>query len=84
MRPDWEFAIYAVTVGQFSDSRNRIDGVVITGSPASVLDPDAWVERLMVLIRQIVAAGVPLFGGCFGHQAVARALGGQVERNLDG
>ena len=84
VRPTWQFSIYELTTGQFPEQLNGIDGVVITGSPASVHDPDVWVAQLFVLIRQIVAAGVPLFGGCFGHQAIAQALGGQVARNPGG
>ena len=47
----------------------------VTGSPASVNSGADWVERLFQVIR--AAAGqVPVFGACFGHQAVAKALGG--------
>jgi GMP synthase-like glutamine amidotransferase len=39
---------------------------------------------LLDFIRAVDAARQPLIGLCFGHQAVARALGGQVERNAAG
>ena len=35
-------------------------------------------------IRDIVAAEAPLLGICFGHQLVAQALGGDVQRNPRG
>jgi GMP synthase-like glutamine amidotransferase len=57
---------------------------MITGSPASVHDSDAWVSRLEGIIREIYASGVPMFGACFGHQAIAKALGGKVENNPGG
>lgn len=36
---------------------------------------------LMELVRRVVDGGRPLFGSCFGHQLLARALGGVVESN---
>jgi GMP synthase-like glutamine amidotransferase len=84
LRPDWRFSVFSVKDGIFPDSLAGIDGVIITGSPASVHDGDAWIARLLGLIGQIVAEGVPLFGACFGHQAIAVALGGRVERNPGG
>ncbi|MCU0902824.1 MAG: type 1 glutamine amidotransferase, partial [Tabrizicola sp.] len=59
----------------------EFDGFLIGGSPSSVHDEDPWIERLMALIRSGFAAGVPLAGACFGHQAIAKALGGKVGPN---
>ena len=84
VRPDWRVSVYSVKDGQFPAAGARYDGWIITGSPASVHDGDAWVGQLFGLIRQIVADGVPLFGACFGHQAIAKALGGVVGFNPGG
>jgi GMP synthase-like glutamine amidotransferase len=84
LRPDWRFTVFSVKDGVFPATLASIDGVIITGSPASVHDPDPWVAQLLALIRQIVAEGIPLFGACFGHQAIALALGGTVARNPGG
>lgn len=84
LRPDWRFSVFRVTDGLFPESLAGIDGIIITGSPASVHDADAWVGRLMALIRQSVTDGIPLFGACFGHQAIAVAMGGVVARNQGG
>ena len=65
-------------------SLRSFDGFVITGSPASVHDDDAWVGQLSDLIRTLHAQKAPLFGACFGHQAIAKALGGKVEANPGG
>ena len=56
------------------------DGWVISGSPASVNDDLDWIRTGEELVRAAIAAEVPLVGVCFGHQLVARALGGRVER----
>ena len=81
MRPNWRVSVYSVKDGEFPAEGARHDGWIITGSPASVHDRDPWVEQLFALIRRLVAEGQPLFGACFGHQAIATALGGVVGYN---
>ena len=84
LRPDWRFTTIAVKDGVFPADLADYDGFVITGSPASVHDDAPWVHRLMQVIRDIRDSDLPLFGACFGHQAIAKALGGKVERNPGG
>jgi GMP synthase-like glutamine amidotransferase len=84
LRPDWDWPVWPVRDGVFPDGLGAHDGFIITGSPASVHDPLPWIPRLMELIRAAVARGVPLVGVCFGHQAIAQALGGQVGPNPGG
>lgn len=83
-RPDWQVAGFDVKDGVFPDDPTAFDGVMITGSPASVHDNVPWIARLEEMIRQMVGQGVPVFGACFGHQAIAKALGGTVGYNPDG
>lgn len=84
VRPDWRVSVYAVKDGQFPAMGAVYDGWIITGSPASVHDDAAWVGQLEALIRRLVAEEQPLFGACFGHQAIAKALGGVVGDNPGG
>lgn len=84
LRPDWQFSVYPVKDDVFPDETAVFDGVIITGSPASVHDTAPWVPRLLQLIRQLHAQGTPMFGACFGHQAIALALGGTVAQNPGG
>ncbi|RFP89841.1 type 1 glutamine amidotransferase [Rhodobacteraceae bacterium 63075] len=84
VRPDWSFEVFLVKDGEFPASLEAFDGVMITGSPHSVNSGDAWVTRLFALIREIAAARLPMFGACFGHQAIAMALGGRVGKNPGG
>jgi GMP synthase (glutamine-hydrolysing) len=49
-------------------------GVILSGGPASVLDKDAPLAP-----PAIYQAGVPVLGICYGEQAMARQLGGEVE-----
>lgn len=84
VRPDWTTQSFAVKDDIFPPDINAFDGIMITGSPASVLDDDPWVARLLATIRDAFAARVPIFGACYGHQAIALALGGAVGPNPSG
>jgi GMP synthase-like glutamine amidotransferase len=84
VRPDWRFKVYDCTAGEFPDSAAACDGYVIGGSPASVNDDDGWIKELFSFIRSLDAAKVPTVGCCFGHQAIATALGGCVGKNSGG
>jgi GMP synthase (glutamine-hydrolysing) len=53
-------------------------GVAVTGSHAMVTDDLDWSLKLEEWLRQLVAAEVPIFGICYGHQLLARACGGVV------
>ena len=84
-RPDWIFEVLPVVDGVLPPSPFAFDGYVITGSPASVNDEKLeWLGPFLEFIRQIDTVKKPLVGLCFGHQAVARALGGQVARHAQG
>ena len=50
--------------------------VVLSGGPSSVYEPGA-----PVLDPAILALGIPVFGICYGFQAMAQALGGVVANN---
>ena len=84
VRPGWMLSVFSVKDEEFPETIDAFDGFIVTGSPASVHDDAEWIERLLDLIREVVAADKPLFGACFGHQAIAVALGGAVENNPGG
>jgi GMP synthase (glutamine-hydrolysing) len=58
--------------------------LVITGSPASVTERAPWMLRRESELAALVRAGLPVLGICFGHQLLAQALGGRVEKNPRG
>ena len=74
------FKVYPVVDGVFPESLDEADGWLITGSKHGVYEPHSWIGPLEALVRQIDEARRPLVGVCFGHQLVAQALGGRVEK----
>src|SRR5262245_23341815 len=76
--PGVEFRHYDVRGGEFPASVDAHDGYVITGSRHAAYEELWWIERLVQLIRALDAQKHPLVGICFGHQLIARALGGNV------
>ena len=78
------FETYRVVEGVFPPSVNACDGWLITGSRHGAYEDHPWIPPLEDFIRAAYAARVPLVGICFGHQIVAQAMGGKVERHPDG
>lgn len=60
------------------------DGYLITGSRASVYDDEPWIARLADFVRELDDAAAKTIGICFGHQLIAHALGGAVDRAPNG
>ena len=80
----FDFQTYNVVDMEFPDSIDACDGWLITGSRHGVYEDHAFIPPLEAFIREIYAAGIPLVGVCFGHQIIAQALGGHVEKFADG
>lgn len=60
------------------------DAVVIGGAGAhSVTEEYPFTAPLVAAVEQMVAARQPLFGSCWGHQFIAKALGGTVLTDLE-
>ncbi len=55
-------------------ARMKPKAVILSGGPASVLDKDAPLAP-----KELFDAGVPVLGICYGEQAMAHQLGGEVE-----
>lgn len=62
------------------------DAVLVMGGDMGAYDDDRapWLPALKALVRDAVAASVPVLGICLGHQVMAVALGGEVITNPRG
>lgn len=80
----FEFETCAVVDGAFPAGADACDGWLITGSRHGAYENHAWIAPLEALIRAIRDSGRPMIGVCFGHQIIARALGGTVEKFAGG
>lgn len=74
---------YRVAAGELPERVEDHDAYIISGSPAGVYDPLPWIAGLTAFIRQ-AHGRAKLVGICFGHQAMAQALGGQVVKSDKG
>ncbi len=80
----FDLHVFNVHRGHEPTDLDAFDGYLLTGSRKSVYDDDPWIQRLFDLIRRLHVARTKMVGICFGHQAVAQALGGQVEKSSKG
>ena len=74
------YASWAVVDGDFPDSIEDADGWLITGSRHGAYEDHDWIPPLEDFIRACHAARRPMIGICFGHQIIAQAMGGKVEK----
>ncbi|WGI20270.1 type 1 glutamine amidotransferase [Amylibacter sp. IMCC11727] len=76
----FEFTTYDILEHVFPKTVSEQEGWIITGSRHGAYEDHDWIPPLENLIRDIHAAKSPMIGVCFGHQIIAQALGGTVEK----
>lgn len=80
----FDFAIWHVEGMEFPASIHEADGWLITGSRHGVYEDHPFIAPLEQFVRDALDAGLPVVGICFGHQIMAQALGGRVEKFAGG
>lgn len=74
-----DLRIYEATEGALPSSLDECDGWITSGSRRSSYEDEPWIHAVADLQRALAEARRPQVGICFGHQLLARALGGRVE-----
>lgn len=71
---------FDVQAGELPDDPAAFAGVIVTGSAAGVYEDLPWIEPLAQWLRD-ARGRTRLAGICFGHQIMAQAFGGRVEKS---
>ncbi|NND22175.1 MAG: type 1 glutamine amidotransferase [Silicimonas sp.] len=74
------FRTWSVVDMEFPDTVSDAEGWLISGSRHGAYDDLPFIPPLEDFIREAYSARVPMVGICFGHQIIAQALGGKVEK----
>jgi len=77
---DLTFQAWDVEAMDFPQSPADADGWLLTGSRHGVYEDHAFIPPLEKFVQDAHAQKAPMVGICFGHQLIARALGGRVEK----
>jgi GMP synthase-like glutamine amidotransferase len=80
--PEFDGESFDVQSGELPRDPGEHAAYLVTGSPAGVYDARPWIEPLQAFIRS--ASQAKMVGICFGHQVMAEALGGHVEKSDKG
>lgn len=75
-----EIELFDAVGGDLPASLDACDVYCTTGSRRSAYEPEPWIEELGEFLGAVATAKRPLVAVCFGHQLLAQALGGRVEK----
>ncbi len=81
---EFTFRTYHIEAMEFPADVHDCDGWLITGSRHGAYEDHPFIKPLEDFIRRAIAAHVPMVGICFGHQIIAQAMGGRVEKYTGG
>ncbi|MCF8359834.1 MAG: gamma-glutamyl-gamma-aminobutyrate hydrolase family protein [Prolixibacteraceae bacterium] len=82
--PAHTFSIYNIYKGEKLPHPVEFAAAVITGSHYNINQRFDWIKQLQDWVTTARYAHLPLLGICFGHQIIAKALGGTVQKNENG
>lgn len=63
---------------------SQCDGIILTGSHSMVTDEDLWSQNTAQWLKDAVHQEIPLLAICYGHQLLAKSLGGVADYHTEG
>lgn len=78
------FKTFDCQQGQYPDDIHTFDFYITTGSKSGVYEDKPWVEELIQFVQLLDRHKKKLIGICFGHQIIAMAFNGQVNKSDKG
>jgi len=79
-----ELSVFNVIEGEYPEDIHAFDGYITTGSRYGAEDDLPWIKDLIGFVQILYRENIKLVGICFGHQIIAKALGGQVVKSDKG
>jgi len=79
-----EYQVFNPQQGEYPDDLDAYDFYITTGSKAGAYEDIPWIRRLIRFVQQLDEQQKKLIGICFGHQIIAIARHGQVEKSPKG
>ncbi len=72
--------VYDVVNNELPRNPFEQEGWIVGGSRSSITAVEPWMLKLFDFLQDLDDHKAPTVGVCFGHQALAHALGGEVQR----
>jgi GMP synthase-like glutamine amidotransferase len=81
---DWSMAVFNTQLGQYPESFDNYDAVLLTGSRADSFSDAPWAVELRQRVTALLESRKKMVGVCFGHQLIALCMGAPVGRAPQG
>ncbi|MGB5297353.1 MAG: GMP synthase [Thiogranum sp.] len=81
---DFEYQVFDSQQGQYPHDLDAWDFYITTGSKAGAYQDTPWIKQLISFVQRLDEQQKKLIGICFGHQIIAMARHGRVEKSLKG
>ncbi len=81
---DLDFQIFDAQHAEYPENIEEFDFFITTGSKSGAYEDQDWIKRLIQFVQLLDQKRKKLIGICFGHQIIAMARHGRVEKSSKG